>query len=149
MSTDEVYGESDFDADGFGERTAPNPTNPYAATKTAAEFLVKAYRKSFGLPLIITRGNNVYGPRQYPEKLIPKIISLLELKRPMCVPAAHRFAGRSGSALPELRAVLSTELARTSAATSTWRTSHAPSRPCCERAKRVTSSWRACMTDGR
>jgi len=52
-----------------------DPTNPYAATKAGAEFLVKAYHKSFGLPTIITRSNNVYGPHQYPEKLIPKFIN--------------------------------------------------------------------------
>ena len=45
------------------------PTNPYAATKAGAEFLVKSYHRSFALPCIITRGNNVYGPHQYPEKV--------------------------------------------------------------------------------
>ncbi len=65
------------------EKTALEPTNPYAATKAAAEYIVKAYRRSFGLPTIITRGNNVYGPRQFPEKLIPKFINLLE-KREKC-----------------------------------------------------------------
>jgi UDP-glucose 4,6-dehydratase len=54
-----------------------DPTNPYAATKAAAEQLVKAYRRSFALPVIITRGNNVYGPHQYPEKIIPKFINQL------------------------------------------------------------------------
>lgn len=53
------------------------PTNPYAATKAGAEFLVKSYHRSFGLPVIITRGNNVYGPHQYPEKMIPKFINQL------------------------------------------------------------------------
>lgn len=79
VSTDEVYGESSIHDDkSFDEHSALNPTNPYAATKAAAEFLVKAYRTSFDLPTIITRGNNVFGPRQYPEKLIPKFINLLE-----------------------------------------------------------------------
>ena len=75
VSTDEVYGE------GESMETAPmiedhvlEPTNPYAATKAAAEFLVKSYHRSFGLPVIITRGNNVYGPHQFPEKLIPLMI---------------------------------------------------------------------------
>jgi dTDP-D-glucose 4,6-dehydratase len=54
-----------------------NPTNPYAATKAAAEFLVKSYYHSFKLPIVITRGNNVYGPRQFPEKLIPRFITKL------------------------------------------------------------------------
>ena len=59
------------------------PTNPYAATKAGAEFIAKSYSRSFNLPLIITRGNNVYGPHQYPEKLIPKFINLLQRDRPV------------------------------------------------------------------
>lgn len=59
------------------------PTNPYAATKAGAEFLVKSYHRSFGLPTIITRGNNVYGPHQYPEKMIPKFINQLLRGRPV------------------------------------------------------------------
>ena len=54
------------------------PTNPYAATKAGAELLAQSYNHSFKLPIIITRGNNVYGPNQYPEKLIPKFIKLLK-----------------------------------------------------------------------
>jgi len=74
VSTDEVYGEQNAESDRSREHETPlNPTNPYAATKAAAEFIVKSYRSSFNLPTIITRGNNVYGPRQYPEKLIPKV----------------------------------------------------------------------------
>ena len=56
------------------QQSPPNPTNPYAATKAAAEMLVSAYRRSFQLPLIVCRGSNVYGPRQYPEKAVPKFI---------------------------------------------------------------------------
>ena len=52
------------------------PTNPYSATKAGAEMLVMAYGRSYGLPYVITRGNNVYGPHQYPEKVIPKFIML-------------------------------------------------------------------------
>lgn len=54
-----------------------NPTNPYAATKAAAEFLVKSYGESFKLPYVITRGNNVYGPYQFPEKVIPRFITTI------------------------------------------------------------------------
>merc|ERR1712118_615110 len=61
----------------MGEDHVLEPTNPYAATKAAAEFLVKSYHRSFGLPVIITRGNNVYGPHQFPEKLIPKFTNQL------------------------------------------------------------------------
>jgi len=80
VSTDEVYGEnSSYDDDQDGnteERTPLDPTNPYAATKAGAEMLVKSYSHSYGLPVIITRGNNVYGPHQFPEKLIPKMIMM-------------------------------------------------------------------------
>ncbi len=75
ISTDEVYGEVDSDHQGCNEKSLLNPTNPYAATKAAAEFLVRSYYHSFKLPVVITRGNNVYGPRQFPEKLIPRFIS--------------------------------------------------------------------------
>lgn len=79
VSTDEVYGESG--ADIKNEKSILNPTNPYAATKAAAEMLVNSYVYSYNLPAIITRGNNVYGPRQYPEKLIPKfVLSLINDK---------------------------------------------------------------------
>jgi dTDP-glucose 4,6-dehydratase len=77
ISTDEVYGEVDISHKGCNEKSLLNPTNPYAATKAAAEFLVRSYYHSFKLPVIITRGNNVYGPRQYPEKLIPRFITRL------------------------------------------------------------------------
>jgi len=75
ISTDEVYGEVSDDHLGCDEEASLlNPTNPYAATKASAEFVVRSYNHSFKLPIIITRGNNVYGPHQYPEKLIPRFI---------------------------------------------------------------------------
>ena len=77
ISTDEVYGEVENDADDCDENFILNPTNPYAASKAGAEFLVKSYYSSYNLPIIITRGNNVYGAKQYPEKLIPKFTKLL------------------------------------------------------------------------
>ncbi|XP_057467481.1 trifunctional UDP-glucose 4,6-dehydratase/UDP-4-keto-6-deoxy-D-glucose 3,5-epimerase/UDP-4-keto-L-rhamnose-reductase RHM1-like isoform X2 [Actinidia eriantha] len=77
VSTDEVYGETDLETDiGNPEASQLLPTNPYSATKAGAEMLVMAYHRSYGLPTITTRGNNVYGPSQYPEKLIPKLILL-------------------------------------------------------------------------
>lgn len=77
VSTDEVYGETDLETDiGNPEASQLLPTNPYSATKAGAEMLVMAYHRSFGLPTITTRGNNVYGPNQFPEKLIPKMILL-------------------------------------------------------------------------
>ena len=77
ISTDEVYGETTRN-EPFAETHLPNPTNPYAATKISAEFLVQSYFHCFDLPIIIVRGNNVYGPRQFPEKLIPKFIQHLQ-----------------------------------------------------------------------
>lgn len=73
ISTDEVYGEV---TDGImrKETSILDPTNPYAATKAAAEFMVKSYYYSYKLPIIITRANNVYGINQFPEKIIPKFI---------------------------------------------------------------------------
>ncbi|KAL7143485.1 hypothetical protein ABFS83_08G193900 [Erythranthe nasuta] len=77
VSTDEVYGETEEDAVvGNHEASQLLPTNPYSATKAGAEMLVMAYGRSYGLPVITTRGNNVYGPNQFPEKLIPKFILL-------------------------------------------------------------------------
>ena len=80
ISTDEVYGESLFseDEEKKNEQSILCPTNPYAATKAGAELIAGSYRISFNMPIIITRGNNVYGKNQYPEKLIPRFIELLK-----------------------------------------------------------------------
>lgn len=79
ISTDEVYGESMLleNEEKKHEGSVLCPTNPYAATKAAAELIAKSYYHSFKMPIIITRGNNVYGPNQYPEKLIPRFIQQL------------------------------------------------------------------------
>lgn len=76
ISTDEVYGEV-IDDVMRKETSILDPTNPYAATKAAAEFMVKSYYYSYKLPIIITRSNNVYGPNQYPEKIVPRFICQL------------------------------------------------------------------------
>ena len=80
VSTDEVYGESMLDTDEKHktEQSVLCPTNPYAATKAGAELLAQAYNHSFKMPIIITRGNNVYGSNQYPEKVIPRFIQQLK-----------------------------------------------------------------------
>ncbi|KAJ0971448.1 hypothetical protein J5N97_019407 [Dioscorea zingiberensis] len=84
VSTDEVYGETDEDAVvGNHEASQLLPTNPYSATKAGAEMLVMAYGRSYGLPVITTRGNNVYGPNQFPEKLIPKFMLLAMRGQPL------------------------------------------------------------------
>ncbi|GAX23278.1 dTDP-glucose 4,6-dehydratase [Fistulifera solaris] len=86
VSTDEVYGEGeDFDTDPMSEEHVLEPTNPYAATKAGAEFLVKSYFRSFKMPCLITRGNNVYGPHQFPEKLIPKFTNMLLRDIPLTI----------------------------------------------------------------
>ena len=77
VSTDEVYGETSLGKDaGCDESTTLEPTNPYSAAKAGAEMMVRSYMTSYRLPCIITRGNNVYGPHQFPEKLIPKMTLL-------------------------------------------------------------------------
>jgi len=79
VSTDEVYGQSLLsDMDCKTEKSILCPTNPYAATKASAELIAQSYYHSFNLPIIITRGNNVYGTNQYDEKVIPRFISLLK-----------------------------------------------------------------------
>jgi dTDP-glucose 4,6-dehydratase len=80
VSTDEVYGESmlDVDEQQKTEHSILCPTNPYAATKAGAELIAQSYNHSFKMPIIISRGNNVYGPNQYPEKIIPRFINLLK-----------------------------------------------------------------------
>ena len=67
ISTDEVNGEVNFGDPDLLENSLLAPTNPYAASKAAAEMFVNAYAKSFKLPVIIVRSNNVYGPHQFPE----------------------------------------------------------------------------------
>lgn len=76
ISTDEVYGDSVVNV--WSETSPLTPTNPYAATKASAEMLATSYYHSFKLPVIVTRSNNIYGPNQYSEKLIPKFIKLLK-----------------------------------------------------------------------
>ena len=80
VSTDEVYGESlnEVNEKHKTEQSILCPTNPYAATKAGAELIAQSYAHSYKMPIIITRGNNVYGPNQYPEKLISRFIQLLK-----------------------------------------------------------------------
>ena len=92
VSTDEVYGESMLESDVTKcddvkktEQSILCPTNPYAATKAAAELIAQSYYHSFRMPIIITRGNNVYGPGQYPEKAIPLFIQQLRENQPVTI----------------------------------------------------------------
>ncbi|MEM1304475.1 MAG: dTDP-glucose 4,6-dehydratase [Planctomycetota bacterium] len=73
VSTDEVYGPLG-DTGRSTETTRYDPSSPYAASKAAADHLVRAWRRTYGLPTLITNGSNNYGPHQFPEKLIPLMI---------------------------------------------------------------------------
>lgn len=76
VSTDEVYGELDFDPTTFfTEETPLQPNSPYSASKASSDLLVRAYAETFNLPVNITRCSNNYGPYHFPEKLIPLTIS--------------------------------------------------------------------------
>lgn len=72
ISTDEVYGS--INASSFKETEPLDPSNPYAASKASADFIARAFHKTYGLHVVITRSSNNFGPYQYPEKLIPKLI---------------------------------------------------------------------------
>jgi dTDP-glucose 4,6-dehydratase len=74
ISTDEVYG-SLGETGAFTEETPLAPNSPYSASKSAADMLVRAYHRTYGLPTVITRCSNNFGPYQFPEKLIPLMIS--------------------------------------------------------------------------
>lgn len=76
VSTDEVYGDLEFDPSTFfTENTPLQPNSPYSASKASSDLLVRAYYETFGLPMNITRCSNNYGPYHFPEKLIPLTIS--------------------------------------------------------------------------
>lgn len=85
VSTDEVYGENTEQSGAFHESYVLSPQNPYAASKAAGEMFARSYYHSFKMPLIITRGNNTFGPHQYPEKLIPKFINLISQGKKCCL----------------------------------------------------------------
>jgi len=74
ISTDEVYGDLSLSDDYFSEITPYSPSSPYSASKAAADHLVRAWGRTYGLPVLITNCSNNYGPYQFPEKLIPNVI---------------------------------------------------------------------------
>ena len=74
VSTDEVYGDLDGTSDFFSEDTAYDPSSPYSASKASSDHLVRAWYRTYGLPVLITNCSNNYGPCQFPEKLIPHVI---------------------------------------------------------------------------
>lgn len=85
-STDEVYGEGSFEKRAiFDEKHPLAPNNPYAASKAGADVLAQSFWKSFKFPVIITRGNNVYGQHQFYEKVVPKFVAQLMSGRQITV----------------------------------------------------------------
>jgi dTDP-glucose 4,6-dehydratase len=75
ISTDEVYGDLPLEsAEKFTEHSPIRPSSPYSVAKAAGDLMAQAYHRTYGLPTLITRSSNNYGPRQYPEKLIPLTI---------------------------------------------------------------------------
>lgn len=84
VSTDEVFGELG-ETGKFSETTPYAPSSPYSATKAASDHLVRAWHKTYGLPTIVTNCSNNYGPRQFPEKLIPRMILCALQEKPLPV----------------------------------------------------------------
>ncbi len=75
ISTDEVYGSLGIEEKPFTEKNQYCPNSPYSASKASSDHLVRSYFKTYGVPSIITNCSNNYGPYQFPEKLIPKVIN--------------------------------------------------------------------------
>ncbi|MCO8102785.1 dTDP-glucose 4,6-dehydratase [Acinetobacter indicus] len=74
ISTDEVYGDLEGTTDLFAETTSYAPSSPYSASKASSDHLVRAWHRTYGLPVIVTNCSNNYGPYHFPEKLIPLVI---------------------------------------------------------------------------
>src|SRR5215813_7054350 len=85
VSTDEVYGSLGPAEPGFNEDTPYAPNSPYAASKAGSDHLVRAYHHTYGLPTLTTNCSNNYGPRQFPEKLIPLMIHNAVASKPLPV----------------------------------------------------------------
>ncbi|EPB3623767.1 dTDP-glucose 4,6-dehydratase, partial [Acinetobacter baumannii] len=74
ISTDEVYGDLEGTTDLFTETTSYSPSSPYSASKASSDHLVRAWNRTYGLPVLVTNCSNNYGPFHFPEKLIPLMI---------------------------------------------------------------------------
>ncbi|EGJ49361.1 dTDP-glucose 4,6-dehydratase [Desulfocurvibacter africanus] len=85
VSTDEVYGALKLGEPAFTESTSYAPNSPYSASKAASDHFVRAYHHSYGLPTLVTNCSNNYGPRQFPEKLIPLMITNALAEKPLPV----------------------------------------------------------------
>ncbi len=85
ISTDEVYGELEFDNTLFKETTKYDPHSPYSASKASSDHFVRSFHDTYGMPTIVTNCSNNYGPYQFPEKLIPLFINNIRLRNPLPV----------------------------------------------------------------
>lgn len=85
VSTDEVYGSLEFGEHPFTEKTSYDPHSPYSASKASSDHFVRAYRDTYGLPIVISNCSNNYGPYQFPEKLIPLFINNIRHNKPLPV----------------------------------------------------------------
>ena len=85
VSTDEVYGALQPDDPAFTESTPYSPNSPYSASKAASDHMVRAFHETYGLPILLTNCSNNYGPRQFPEKLIPLMILTALERKPLPV----------------------------------------------------------------
>ncbi|MBG1230986.1 dTDP-glucose 4,6-dehydratase [Aestuariivirga litoralis] len=85
VSTDEVFGDLPFDDSKFSEDTPYKPSSPYSASKASSDLLVRAWHHTFGLPVVVSNCSNNYGPRQFPEKLIPLMILTALAEKPLPV----------------------------------------------------------------
>ena len=85
ISTDEVFGDLQPDDPAFTETTPYQPSSPYSASKASSDHLVRAWYRTYGLPVIITNCSNNYGPYQYPEKLTPTVIAKALAQQPIPV----------------------------------------------------------------
>jgi len=85
VSTDEVYGSLEPGAPPFSEVSPYAPSSPYAASKAASDHLVRAYHRTYGLPVVVTNCSNNYGPYQFPEKLIPLVTLNALMGKPLPV----------------------------------------------------------------
>ena len=85
VSTDEVYGELEFNDAPFTEKTSYDPHSPYSASKASSDHFVRAYRDTYGMPVVISNCSNNYGPYQFPEKLIPLFINNIRNNKPLPV----------------------------------------------------------------
>ncbi|MFC3722066.1 dTDP-glucose 4,6-dehydratase [Neoaquamicrobium sediminum] len=83
VSTDEVFGDLDFDDSLFTEETPYAPSSPYSASKAASDHFVRAWHKTYGLPIVLSNCSNNYGPYHFPEKLIPLVILNALGERPL------------------------------------------------------------------